>query len=122
MISGGPKRGLLFIGDVMDDQAELRRRYKAWSKAQREGRRPPIDPAFQDLRCGAKTRAGTPCKRRDLWDSGRCKLHGGLSTGPKSGPRARKAKPVTPKDPDEYAHNRRLEEIINSQIRRARVI
>ncbi|MDX8398363.1 MAG: HGGxSTG domain-containing protein, partial [Mariprofundaceae bacterium] len=34
-----------------------------------------------DLACGAKTRAGTPCKRRDIWGSGRCKLHGGLSTG-----------------------------------------
>ncbi|MDX8384772.1 MAG: HGGxSTG domain-containing protein [Ghiorsea sp.] len=31
--------------------------------------------------CGAKTRAGTPCKRRDLYNAGRCKLHGGLSTG-----------------------------------------
>ena len=31
--------------------------------------------------CGARTRAGTPCKRRDLYRSGRCKLHGGLSTG-----------------------------------------
>lgn len=35
-------------------------------------------------RCGAKTRAGTPCKRRDLYNSGRCKLHGGLSTGPRT--------------------------------------
>ena len=34
--------------------------------------------------CGAKTRAGTPCKRRDLYRSGRCRLHGGLSTGPKT--------------------------------------
>lgn len=28
--------------------------------------------------CGAKTRAGTPCKRKDLFINGRCKLHGGL--------------------------------------------
>ncbi|RKT46805.1 HGGxSTG domain-containing protein [Thiocapsa rosea] len=34
--------------------------------------------------CGAKTRAGTPCKRRDIYPSGRCRLHGGLSTGPKT--------------------------------------
>lgn len=34
--------------------------------------------------CGAKTRAGTPCKRRDIYQSGRCGLHGGLSTGPKT--------------------------------------
>ncbi len=34
--------------------------------------------------CGARTRSGTPCRRRDLYASGRCKLHGGLSTGPKT--------------------------------------
>jgi hypothetical protein len=34
--------------------------------------------------CGARTRAGTPCKRRDLYWSGRCRLHGGLSTGPRT--------------------------------------
>lgn len=37
--------------------------------------------------CGAKTRAGTPCKRPAGWGTnhvgeGRCKLHGGKSTGP----------------------------------------
>ncbi|WP_370638070.1 HGGxSTG domain-containing protein [Croceicoccus sp. Ery15] len=36
------------------------------------------------LTCGATTRGGTPCKRRDLYRSGRCKLHGGLSTGPRT--------------------------------------
>lgn len=34
--------------------------------------------------CGARTRAGTPCKSRALYRSGRCKNHGGLSTGPKT--------------------------------------
>lgn len=37
-----------------------------------------------DLTCGARTRARAPCKRRDLYRSGRCKLHGGLSTGPRT--------------------------------------
>ncbi|WP_228218271.1 HGGxSTG domain-containing protein [Aromatoleum toluclasticum] len=49
---------------------------------------PPVFPSFpddlRDLRCGATTRKGTPCKRTDLYHSGRCKLHGGLSTGPVS--------------------------------------
>lgn len=31
--------------------------------------------------CGAKTRAGTPCKRSPLAGKRRCKLHGGASTG-----------------------------------------
>ena len=34
--------------------------------------------------CGAKTRAGTPCKQRGIYDNGRCHLHGGLSTGPRT--------------------------------------
>lgn len=38
----------------------------------------------RDMTCGARTRAGTPCRRRDLYRSGRCKLHGGLSSGPKT--------------------------------------
>ena len=33
-------------------------------------------------RCGAKTRAGGEC-RGPAMANGRCKLHGGLSTGPK---------------------------------------
>ena len=35
-------------------------------------------------RCGAKTRRGTPCQRPAHKINGRCSLHGGLSTGPKT--------------------------------------
>lgn len=41
-------------------------------------------PECRAMTCGARTRAGTPCKRQDLYRSGRCKLHGGLSTGPRT--------------------------------------
>ena len=41
--------------------------------------------------CGAMTRKGTPCQAPPVWDkiadkakNGRCKLHGGLSTGARS--------------------------------------
>jgi hypothetical protein len=34
-------------------------------------------------RCGAKTRAGTPCRSAAM-PNGRCRLHGGKSTGPKT--------------------------------------
>ena len=34
-------------------------------------------------RCGAKTRRGTPC-RAPAMRNGRCRLHGGKSTGPKT--------------------------------------
>jgi len=38
-------------------------------------------------RCSAKTRHGTPCQRfaLKLLNNGRCRLHGGLSTGAKTG-------------------------------------
>ena len=35
-------------------------------------------------RCNAKTRQGTPCKRKPISGGKRCRNHGGLSTGPKS--------------------------------------
>ena len=35
-------------------------------------------------RCGAKTRRGTACQRPASKKNGRCRLHGGQSTGPKS--------------------------------------
>ncbi len=41
--------------------------------------------------CGAMTRAGIPCQARAVWDTdkdkprnGRCRMHGGLSTGPRT--------------------------------------
>lgn len=34
--------------------------------------------------CGARTRAGTHCKLKSVYWNGRCKFHGGLSTGPKT--------------------------------------
>jgi hypothetical protein len=34
-------------------------------------------------RCGAKTRAGTPCSKWALRGKTRCRNHGGLSTGPR---------------------------------------
>ena len=34
--------------------------------------------------CGAKTRSGHPCRKPALKRKRRCRLHGGLSTGPKS--------------------------------------
>ncbi|MHB1077364.1 HGGxSTG domain-containing protein [Thiobacillus sp.] len=36
------------------------------------------------MTCGARTRAGTPCKQKAIYANGRCKFHGGLSTGPKT--------------------------------------
>lgn len=71
------------------DEAERRRLRKLWrehfaehEKVAAEWRArdyqypPPVFPPFPDelrgLTCGAKTRAGTPCKRKDLYTSARC--------------------------------------------------
>lgn len=78
----------------LTDSDQLRKAWRDYWRGYREhtsspdwprnGAYPPIPPTFAGLTCGAKTRAGTPCKRIDLYWSGRCKFHGGLSTGPTS--------------------------------------
>ena len=45
---------------------------------------PPFPEELRGITCGAKTRAGTPCKQKDIYNNGRCKFHGGLSTGPRT--------------------------------------
>lgn len=73
-----------------EHEAECERIRAAWLK-QPSVRPWPVYPPrpdlsfpeiFIDMTCGAKTRKGTPCKRKDLYRNGRCRLHGGLSTGP----------------------------------------
>jgi hypothetical protein len=50
-----------------------------------QAERPAFPEIYRGMTCGAKTRTGTPCKRGDLYGpSARCRLHGGLSTGPKT--------------------------------------
>ena len=41
-------------------------------------------PDWPGQRCGAKTRKGTACQNPPLTGKVRCRLHGGLSTGPKT--------------------------------------
>ena len=44
------------------------------------------NPTFHQTnapRCGAKTRKGTPCKSPAM-KNGRCRMHGGKSTGPRT--------------------------------------
>ena len=54
-------------------------RVKRWRD---ELSKPDFPDKLFDLHCGAKTRAGSPCKMKAIYMNGRCKLHGGLSTGP----------------------------------------
>jgi len=41
-------------------------------------------PSPTPRQCGARTRAGTPCPTPAM-ANGRCRMHGGLSTGPPKG-------------------------------------
>ena len=44
-----------------------------------------LEPGYVDPKtCKAMTRAGTPCKMKAVHGKRRCRLHGGLSTGPKT--------------------------------------
>jgi hypothetical protein len=58
--------------------------FNAWMASDHQT--PLVLPTFPELLrglpCGAKTRSGTPCKLTSIYSNGRCKLHGGLSTGP----------------------------------------
>jgi len=61
--------------------------YDEWLKYGNYHQRPQMEPLPDDLkalRCGAKTKAGTPCKQKTIYINGRCKWHGGLSTGAKT--------------------------------------
>ena len=42
------------------------------------------DPAQKSTKCRGKTRAGVPCAKSPIEGKRRCRLHGGLSTGPKT--------------------------------------
>jgi len=41
-------------------------------------------PDWPGQRCGARTRQGTPCQSPAYSHNHRCRLHGGLSTGPRT--------------------------------------
>jgi hypothetical protein len=45
---------------------------------------PVYPPECRGMACGAKNRKGSPCKNLSLYANGRCKFHGGPSTGPKT--------------------------------------
>ena len=42
---------------------------------------------WPSIRCSAKTRRGTPCQKPPLKGKARCRLHGGLSSGPRKAKR-----------------------------------
>ena len=69
--------------DAMNDVHAKRRFLVLWSFSRVEC---PVAgyAKMDDVRCGAKTRAGGPCLRQPVPGRSRCPNHGGLSTGPRS--------------------------------------
>ena len=81
----------LLLTSAADPQAQLRKAWVATLKAHAAADRKGLDDwlrldlrPFAGLRCGARTRAGAPCKMLASYACGRCRLHGGLSTGPRT--------------------------------------
>jgi hypothetical protein len=75
-------------------------------------------PGWPGRRCGAKTRAGTPCQNPAIKDRSRCKLHGGRSTGPRTPEgKARVAAAHTTHGRRSRAHMEKVK-AINAELRR----
>lgn len=43
-----------------------------------------VDVAAMPLACGARTRSGAPCRNMPVSRGRRCRMHSGLSTGPRT--------------------------------------
>lgn len=68
---------------------------------------PVLPKELIGMRCGAKNRQGMPCKVSTLFSNGRCKFHGGASTGPKTSRGKRQSanngfKPKAPKRSEKH--------------------
>lgn len=69
--------------------ADKRKLFRQWweraEAAQAAGRYVPACPPYlRGLTCGAIKRDGQPCRSTTLCANGRCKFHGGRSTGPRT--------------------------------------
>ena len=55
-----------------------------FEKGHKIGSATRFGPDWSGERCGARTKAGTPCQRPAVKQTGRCTRHGGKSTGPRT--------------------------------------
>ena len=55
-----------------------------FQKGHKIGSATRFGPEWPGARCGAKTRKGSPCQRPARLPAGRCRVHGGASTGPRT--------------------------------------
>ena len=69
---------------IPNQQAELAVRSEVRSVYQRKPPNPDRWETNPNWFCGAKNRAGLPCRMLAIHENGRCKWHGGCATGPKT--------------------------------------
>jgi hypothetical protein len=91
---GRAHHGVLFMADddSFDRYVAVRSRFRRSANTEKEARQMNTtierqqaaeNRALRQMRsCGAKTRAGHPCRRKGRGRGGRCPNHGGASTGP----------------------------------------
>jgi len=65
------------------------------------------------LLCGAKTRQGTPCKGQPM-TNGRCRMHGGSSTGPRTPEGLERIRQARTKHGAYSAESREVRELIRT--------
>lgn len=63
-------------------------------------------------RCGARTRAGTACNAPAMANKVRCRLHGGLSTGPRTFEGRERIREANTKDGRYSAESRQFAKLI----------
>ena len=89
--------------------------FAALTKAGHETR---FGPDWPGQRCLAKTRQGPPCQNPAINGPGRCKLHGGRSTGPRTAEgKARSIAAHTKHGRSSKAHVEKIR-AINAEIKR----
>jgi hypothetical protein len=71
------------------------------------------DPATAP-RCGARSRPGTPCQCPALRGKQRCRLHGGLSTGPKTAAGLARLRTAKTKHGRYSAEHRALQRVLHA--------
>ena len=72
--------------------------------------------------CGARTRAGAPCRALAM-KNGRCRMHGGGSTGPKTAAGKARHRAAVTKHGDRGQHGQKLREYMRElKVRSKRII
>jgi hypothetical protein len=76
---------------IMNDKSETERqavffaRHGSWPSPLELPSWPEFPLECRDMVCGGKgRRSGRPCQCKEIYANGRCKWHGGASTGPKT--------------------------------------